>query len=372
MNFQKVALSVTLMIAGSSVASAQWLELTDLKVGKEETELGGHCLVIDYELKEPDISPDRPAYVFVRYRRHRDGPWQLVSPEVLRGNGFDIVEKPGKAQIRWWGFLETGLTRFEPSQFRVLAIQMVRIPAGRFVMKSIPGQGRDESQSLVPSSSLPQFYIARNETTVSMYVDYLNEIGNMGLGWNPRMSHPDRCGIESQEDGSFKVKTGRELYPVTYVSWYDAVAFLEWCGLRLPSEAEFEKAIRGGIYIDGDKSMKVKNPDPERRYPWGNRPPEADGTFRCNFEGPEDGYEFTAPVGSFSSFDSPNGVSDLVGNVAEWTLDWYTTTHHAGLDGFRLIRGGSWMDLSDAVDAITGATQLPIKESSIMGFRGVR
>jgi formylglycine-generating enzyme required for sulfatase activity len=372
MNFQTIVLSVTLALAASSVASAQWLELTELRVEKEETELGGHCLVIDYELNEPNISSDQPAYVFVRYQRNSDGPWQLIPPEVLRGDGFDIVETPGKMHIRWWGFLETGMTQFDPSRFRVRAIQMIRIPAGGFVMKSMPGQGRGDAQSLVPSSALPQFYIARNETTVSMYVDYLNEKGNMGLGWNPRMSHPDRCGIESQEEGSFKVKPGRELFPVTYVSWYDAVAFLGWCGLRLPSEAEFEKAIRGGIYLDGDKIMKEKNPNPERRYPWGNQAPNADGIFRCNFEGSEDGYEYTAPVGSFSSFDSPHGVSDLVGNVAEWTIDWYTTTHHAGLDGFRLVRGGSWMDLPDAVDAITGATQFPNKESSIMGFRGVR
>lgn len=372
MNLQRIVLSVTLLIVGTSVASAQWLDLTNVSVEKEETELGGHCLVISYELNVPNISPDEPAHVFVRYRRNPDGPWQLISPELLRGNGIDVVEKTGKGQIRWWGFFETGSTQFEPSQFRVRALQMIRIPAGSFVMKSIPGQGRDESQARGPSSTLPQFYITRNETTISMYVDYLNELGDMGLGWNPRMSHPDRCGIESQEHGSFKVKPGRELYPVTYVSWYDAVAFLAWCGLRLPSEAEFEKAIRGGIYLDGDAGMKVKNPNPERRYPWGDESPNADGVFRCNFEGSQDGYEYTAAVGSFSSFDSPNGVSDLVGNVAEWTIDWYTTSHHAGLDGFRLMRGGSWMDLPDAVDAITGATQLPVKESSIMGFRGAR
>jgi formylglycine-generating enzyme required for sulfatase activity len=363
---------ITLVLAVSSTASAQWLELTNVSVEKEETELGGHCLVINYQLAEPHISPDQPAYVFVRYQRTHDGPWQLVPPAILRGDGIDIVEKPGRMQIRWWGFFETALTHFEPSQFRVRAIQMIRVPGGRFVMKSLPGQGRDEARSRVPSSTLPQYYIARNETTISMYVDYLNEIGNKGLGWNPRMNDPDRCGIELPQDGYFSIKPGRELYPITYVSWYDAVAFLGWCGLRLPSEAEFEKAIRGGVYLDGDERMKVRNPSPERRYPWGNQPPNGDGIFRCNFDGSEDGHQHTAPVGSFSDFDSPNGVSDLAGNVAEWTIDWYTTTYHAGLDGFRLLRGGSWMDPPDAVDAITGATQLPVIESSIMGFRGVR
>ena len=78
----------------------------------------------------------------------------------------------------------------------------------------------------------------------------------------------------------------------------------------------------------------------------------------------------TAPVGSFARFASPYGVNDLAGNINEWTLDWYQTTHHAGLDGFRMVRGGSWMDLPDGVDVISGATSLPNLESSIMGFRG--
>ncbi|MCK5372409.1 MAG: SUMF1/EgtB/PvdO family nonheme iron enzyme, partial [Cyclobacteriaceae bacterium] len=76
--------------------------------------------------------------------------------------------------------------------------------------------------------------------------------------------------------------------------------------------------------------------------------------------------------GSFSKYDSPYGVSDLAGNVAEWTLDWYTTTFHVGIDGFRMVRGGSRMDLPFACDAVSGATQFPIKESNIIGFRGVK
>jgi formylglycine-generating enzyme required for sulfatase activity len=59
----------------------------------------------------------------------------------------------------------------------------------------------------------------------------------------------------------------------------------------------------------------------------------------------------------------------MAGNVAEWTLDWYSTSYHVGLDGFRMVRGGSWMAVPSACDAVTGATQLPLKESSIMGFR---
>ena len=140
--------------------------------------------------------------------------------------------------------------------------------------------------------------------------------------------------------------------------------------LRLPTEAEWEKAFRGGLFLDGDQAKKVKNPKPERRYPWGDEDPDQDGVFRCNYDGGDDGFDYTSPVASFAKFASPYGINDLSGNVTEWTLDWYKTSHHAGLDGFRMVRGGSWMDLVDGVDGISGATSLPNHESSIMGFRG--
>ena len=101
-------------------------------------------------------------------------------------------------------------------------------------------------------------------------------------------------------------------------------------------------------------------------------PPTAGGGYRCNLDGAADGYPTTAPVGSFPQDRSPYGIFDLAGNVAEWTRDWYTTHHHAGIDGFRVARGGSWLAFSAAATIITGATQFPIKESGIMGIRAVR
>ncbi len=146
---------------------------------------------------------------------------------------------------------------------------------------------------------------------------------------------------------------------------------MQWCGLRLSTEAEFEKAFRGGEYLDGDQAGSVPNPHPERTYPWGNTPPGQDGVYRCNAYGEEDGYPFTAPVGSFEEYNSPYDIADLAGNVEEWTRDWYTTSYHAGLDGYRMIRGGSWTEFPLVVDAISGATRAPILESGVVGFRGV-
>jgi len=341
-------------------------------IRQEPTELAGPKTIIEYDIQDANISPASPAYVFVRYSADSGKSRELIPPASLRGNGFDIVDRPGRRQIIWWGTEQTDFNDLEQIKIRVRGISMARIPAGKFVLKSLPGGGRDESKEIEMNSDLPLFYMARYETTISMYTDYLNELGISGAGWNERMSNSDRCGIVKREDGTYAVEQGRGDYPVTYISWYDAASFLQWCGLRLPTESEWEKALRGGIYLDGDKEKKEPNPLPERRYPWGDDSPNEGSIFRCNYDGEEDGFGYTAPVGSFDKFNSPYGICDLAGNVAEWTLDWYTTSHHAGLDGFRVVRGGSWMAVPAACDAITQATQLPLKESSIMGFRGVK
>ena len=353
-------------------AFANWIDISNVKISREPTELAGPKIIIEYDMNEPGLSDEAPAYVFVRYSGDSGKTWRLVPIESLRGNGFGIVDKPGHKQIIWWGTTQTSFLDFDQVKMRVRAMPMVRIPAGEFVMKSLPGAGRDESKEMEFDTDLPSFYMAKYETTIAMYTDYLNEMDSDQAGWNQRMSNSDRCGITRDDKGKYQVQPGRDNYPITYVSWYDAVNFLQWCGLRLPTEAEWEKALRGGLYLDGDKTKKKPNPMPERRYPWGDESPDAEGVFRCNFDGEQDGFAYTAPVGSFRKFNSPYGICDLAGNVGEWTLDWYSTSYHVGLDGFRLVRGGSWMAVPAACDAITGATQFPLKESSIMGFRGVK
>ncbi|MCL5096204.1 MAG: formylglycine-generating enzyme family protein [Candidatus Omnitrophica bacterium] len=325
-------------------ARGQWLPITNVTAHLEHSELAGPHIVFEYDLNLPGISANLPAYVFVRYRKIPGKKWGLLSPELLGNRRHEIIESAGHKKLTWWGIETSGITNLAQIEFRLRGIQVARVPAGDFRMKSIPGGGFDESKSQKDPCYLPAYYIAKCETTIGMYADYLHELGPDANGWHPKMADPKRCGLENSDSGAFHVITGRENYPINFVSWYDATAFLDWCGMRLPTEAEWEKAFRGGLYLEGDVSKKMPNPMPERTYPWGNDAPDKDKVFRCNIDGDQDGYPYTAPVGSFDRFNSPYGVCDMSGNVAEWTLDWYDTSFHVGLDGFRMVRGGSWMD----------------------------
>jgi len=94
-----VALLTAVVTAPPCFCADGWLPLANVKVRAEPTELAGPRIVVEYDLDEPSLSPELPAYVFVRFSKDAGATWQLVPTNSLRGNGFDIVEQPGHKKI---------------------------------------------------------------------------------------------------------------------------------------------------------------------------------------------------------------------------------------------------------------------------------
>ncbi len=252
---------------------------------------------------------------------------------------------------------------------------MVLIPAGDFQM----GHAGNATTSPVHTVYVDAFYIDVHEVTVGQYNQFVRETGHRPLHANIFIYSPT------------------DRHPVVLVNWHDAMAYAQWAGKRLPTEAEWEKAARGGLV--------------DKYHVWGDA--ELDGT-QCNFADknlskiwdkerrPEenwadkdldDGYAYTAPVGSYP----PNGYGlyDMAGNAWEWCFDAYDENFYANsprrnpiadiiirngennvmsVNKMRVARGASWYDAPRGVWVASrlGVSTERVKLSFNIGFRCVK
>ena len=195
------------------------------------------------------------------------------------------------------------------------------------------------------------FYMSRYEVTNQQYCDYLNSaypgqikvIGGIVYALTDTGNSYPYCDTTTSSffsritwnGSSFGVVSGRESHPMVRVSWYGAVAYCNYYGYRLPTEAEWEYAARGGL--NGN------------RYPWGNTISDSLANYDFNIGD-------TTPVGSYPAGGNGYGLYDMAGNVWEWCNDWYDGNYYdtspydnpQGLasGNSRVLRGGCWLNLA--------------------------
>lgn len=237
---------------------------------------------------------------------------------------------------------------------------MVHIPGGTFEMGSTEGWPHEQP---VHAVTVAPFYLDAHEVTNGQFADFVEATGykteaeqwTWSLAFLPHAEAEQRVvGAEwwvkmdganwRHPNGPDSSIEGKENLPVVQVSWNDAVAYAKWAGKRLPTEAEWEFAARGGLE------------DP--KYPWGSEK-RPDGKFMMNAwhgqfpveDKPDDGFAGLSPVKTYPA--NGYGLYDMAGNVWEWCSDWYRPDYYsaspaknpAGPDTGteKVMRGGSWL-----------------------------
>jgi len=238
-------------------------------------------------------------------------------------------------------------------------LTMLYIPAGDFLMGSPKLSAASYDERPQRKIFLDGFWIDRTEVTNEKFVVFLNEMGNQKQGRATWLDAGSEYARIQQQDGKWQVEAGYERHPVVEVSWFGASSYCQWAGMRLPTEAEWEKAARG---VD------------ERTFPWGEM-------IDCTLANYKGCLNTTARVGSSPMGASPYGVLDMAGNSIEWVADWYAyypasaQVNPSGPFGGekRIARGGSWASYASYL--IRTAQRNPFDAdyaSSTLGFRCVR
>ncbi|MDE0315388.1 MAG: formylglycine-generating enzyme family protein [Candidatus Poribacteria bacterium] len=243
-------------------------------------------------------------------------------------------------------------------------VNMVLIPAGEFQM----GSNESDDEKPVHTVYTDAFYMDKYEVTNAQYKAFLQANPQWQKG---KIASKYHDGDYLKHWNSNNYPSGKANHPVTFVSWYAAMAYAEWAGKRLPTEVEWEKAARGTLV--------------GKKYPWG----DSISSTRANYNKDIGDTTF---VGKYSS--NSYGLYDMAGNVLEWCLDRYdkdfyvSSSRQNPISGEsalrvtvnfskistapRVLRGGSWSTLSQSVRVADRTKGPPTLSYFGAGFRCVK
>jgi hypothetical protein len=310
--------------------------LVELRLLRADTRVGS----VYYELSHDTLVD--PIFAARRRREARTRVVRNTLAVVL------VVGIVGPVAVSW--LTHEWLRR---SLARDLGWTRISAPTTRqFMMGCVPGQC-DPGEMRHEAPLERSFELMTHEVTVEQFRRFRAEAGSTMVG---RWRLPRDVIMEAQPDWN------KDNHPVVRVSWYDASAFCEFVGGRLPTEAEWEYAARGG--------------NADSIYPWGN------DFSRDRANGPGTGgsdmWEWSAPVGSFP----PNGYGlfDMIGNVWEWTSSVYRQYPYKATDGredsasreARVVRGGSFVSSTRLLRVSNRDFFSPANRLNFLGFRCAR
>jgi formylglycine-generating enzyme required for sulfatase activity len=379
---------------------------------------GTKLVQIDYDLS----GSGGPFWVSVQGSADGGVTWTLPVASVSGKVGAGIAAA-GNQRITWnagadWNGQVSDLARFKVTASDVVPPgNFVLIPAGSFEMGDTFSEG-STAERPVHTVNVSAFWMQNTEVTNDQMADVLNwayprgklvvttatvknAAGNQQeildlddadcrILWNPTLSR-------------FEMKAAKGSgYPCVEVTWYGCAAwcnyrseidgltpcysFTDWScnfaanGYRVPTEAEWEKAARGGV---GGK-----------RFPWGDTITHSQANYYSSSSYSYDisptrgfhptyatgGYPYTSPVGSFPA--TGYGLYDMTGNVWEWCHDWYSSSYYSSSPGSdptgpsagsdRVLRGGYWYGIAYSCRVASRSYPAPAPSDPISGFRPVR